>query len=245
MESTPMDTKETAPMLTGSDEPMMVTNSSSQNETVASISAGDSTALQISSPPVVEDGLKENVGSTASQMPAVSSSLSSAILEKSQKHESGSTPVSLKSSGLDDGASPILPVNIEIEESKPSAMDIENVNVKSELPSEKSMQRPIMTPPVIKSDSVYSPTRSLTPMSEKIEGVSPVELIETSDGTVRIKGELDIAQLSVSTPRSRSSSQSSKSSKGGSPKSRQSPSLKGKKKRPPPPKDFFEVKCMI
>ena len=109
--------------------------------------------------------------------------------------------------------------------------------------STKLLQRHMMTPPLGKSDSLNSPTRSLTPMSEKLEGVSPVELIEAPDGSVRIKGDLDHSQLSlVSTPcRSRSSSQSSKSSKSGSPKSHRSPSSKSKKKKPPPPKDDREA----
>ena len=222
-------------------EPMVVTTSHSQNEPMvtAPYSAADDTlSLQTASSQNI--GLASDVSRehSASEPIATVSDENVSSLPK----ETLSGDVSMQSSSLNvSAASPSLPEIVTNDGTMSAAMDVDNISVKSEPTSEKSLQQQIMTPP-LKSDSIYSPTRSLTPMSEKIEGVSPVELIETPDGSVRIKGELDpVHLLAGSIPRSRSSSQSSKSSKGGSPRNRQSPSLKGKKKRPPPPKDFFEV----
>ena len=177
-----------------------------------------------------------------SQSSVLDSSVSINEMDSSQEH-TGSIST-MQSNNSVDVASPKQSDSIEVfaDISKSSVMDIENVSVKSEPIGEisaKFAQRPIMTPPVGKTDYMSSPARSLTPMSEKVERVSPIELVETPGGTVRIKGDLDSLPLSSTSCRSRSSSQSSKSSKG-SPRHRQSPSVKSKKKKPPP-KDDREV----
>jgi len=211
-------------------EPMVVTSSESQTDemhTMPVSTAPEPIAMQTTDSESLGIALGAGEGHSISSAPVIGFSAES--VAASQK--SDNTIMQL-SSTVASTPSPNLPESIVNEDTQSPAMDIDNISE-------------IMTPPLMKGDSIYSPTRSLTPMSEKIEGVSPVELIETPDGSVRIKGELDpVHLLSGLTPRSRSSSQSSKSSRG-SPKSRQSPSLKGKKKRPPPPKDFFEVTVLI
>ena len=195
----------------------------------------------IKEPSVMETSDSVAITSNAESMDVNSPFLPGAVIAPEHmevtSQKAAFSDVAMQSSSSDELSASKLTESMEAfaDNSKTSLTDTESVSVKSEPISEvvaKSLQRQTMTPPL------YSPTRSLTPMSEKIEMVSPVELIETSDGSVRIKGELDAPHLSASsTPcRSRSSSQSSKSSRG-SPKSRRSPSSKAKKKRPPPMKD--------
>lgn len=202
-------------------------------ESLYSTSTNESSQVQIKSDDSLITSKAEEFPVTKEQLP-LKQTVDNVRTLRSSSVELTSSPVSMvldNDGAMDIKESPVHSVS--------PAVPLENTSgFSSKLP-----QRHAVVSPFCKNQSLNSPTRSLTPMSEKLEGVSPVELLETSDGSIRIKGDLDHSHISsVYTPsRSRSSSQSSKSSKGGSPKSHRSPSTKSKKKKPPPPKDDREV----
>ncbi|CAK8681281.1 unnamed protein product [Clavelina lepadiformis] len=148
-------------------------------------------------------------------------------------------------------------------ESSPSAMDVSTVPVSDSVTSSAAPSA-VVTSSVIESAAspmpkesstrslldqaspfargeIASPTRSLTPLSDKMGRTSPIEAMDTIL-SVKSKSDLDEQHpsplvVTASSYRARSSSQSSKSSKGSSPSSQKSPvpPKRKEKARPPPP----------